>query len=225
MLPPPPALPLWTADAYPARSQGMPGRGVFHRRRRSRAPPILPTTASRGVSARIWVRRNDMAPPRTIGVRLAAVLGCVCFALLSACTAAGSSSTAAIVPASPPASPDKTHTPSHQNVTSDAPLVVIFMENHEQGDVAGSSSAPYQNELARRGRIYTNYFAITHPSLPNYLAFASGSTHGKTNDDIMAGEIDGPSLWTQLTAAGIKWAVYEESMPSPCFTEYSSGSS
>jgi hypothetical protein len=147
----------------------------------------------------------------------------VSFVLLSACTGS-SSSTAAIVPPPPTASPDATHTPKHQNVAGGAPLVVIFMENHEQGDVANSSSAPYQNELARRGRTYTNYFAITHPSLPNYLAFASGSTHGKTNDDITAGEIDGPDLWTQLTAAGIKWAVYEESMPSPCFTQYSSGS-
>jgi hypothetical protein len=164
-----------------------------------------------------------MGRPRTNGLRLAAAASCVSFMLLSACTTP-SSSTGAIVPPSPTASPDATHAQKHQNVAGDTPLVVIFMENHEQGDVAGSSSAPYQNELARRGRAYTNYFAITHPSLPNYLAFASGSTNGKTNDDITAGEIDGPTLWTQLTAAGIKWAVYEESMPSPCFTQYSSGS-
>jgi acid phosphatase len=101
---------------------------------------------------------------------------------------------------------------------------VIFMENHEEGAVTGSTSAAYQNALARRGRSYTNYFAITHPSLPNYLAFASGSTQGKTNDDITAGEIGGPSLWSQLSDAGIRWAVYEESMPSPCFKEYAAGS-
>jgi acid phosphatase len=102
--------------------------------------------------------------------------------------------------------------------------VVIFMENHEEGAVTGSTSAAYQNTLARRGRSYTNYFAITHPSLPNYLAFASGSTQGKTSDDITAGEIGGPSLWSQLTDARIRWAVYEESMPSPCFKAYSAGS-
>ena len=98
------------------------------------------------------------------------------------------------------------------------------MENHEQGAVVGSSSAPYENALIHRGRSYTNYFAISHPSLPNYLAFASGSTHGKTDDNVTAGEFQGPTLWTQLTAAGIGWAVYEESMPSPCFTQYAAGS-
>jgi acid phosphatase len=103
--------------------------------------------------------------------------------------------------------------------------VVIFMENHEQSAIVGSSSAPYENSLIRRGRSYTNYFAVSHPSLPNYLAFASGSTHGKTDDNVTAGEFDGPTLWTQLTGAGIPWAVYEESMPSPCFTQYSAGSS
>jgi acid phosphatase len=103
--------------------------------------------------------------------------------------------------------------------------VVIFMENHEQSAIVGSSSAPYENSLIRRGRSYTNYFAVSHPSLPNYLAFASGSTHGKTDDSVTAGEFDGPTLWTQLTGAGIPWAVYEESMPSPCFTQYSAGSS
>lgn len=165
-----------------------------------------------------------MTSPRTIGVRLAAAVSCAAFVLLSACTQ-GSSSTAATAPISPAASPDATHAPRHQNVAGDAPIAVIFMENHEQGDVAGSASAAYQNELARRGRTYTNYFAITHPSLPNYLAFASGSTHGKTTDDITAGEIGGPTLWTQLTAAGIEWAVYEESMPAPCFTGSAAGSS
>jgi hypothetical protein len=167
-----------------------------------------------------------MRLPGTVRVRLAAALCCVFLALLGGCTS--QSSTAATTPPTEPpsvASPDASHPPKHQDLTGDAPLVVIFMENHEQGDVVGSPSAPFENALARRGRTYTNYFAITHPSLPNYLAFASGSTHGKTDDDIAVGEIDGPTLWTQLTAAGIRWAVYEESMPSPCFTQGSSGSS
>ncbi len=126
--------------------------------------------------------------------------------------------------ASSPASPVASKAAKHQALAGIAPLVVIFMENHEQGAVVGSSSAPYENSLIHRGRSYTNYFAISHPSLPNYLAFASGSTHGKTDDNVTAGEFDGPTLWTQLTAAGIRWAVYEESMPSPCFPQYAAGS-
>jgi len=174
----------------------------------------------------MWVRRSEVGLPRTIGVRLAAALCCLSFVLVAGCTSDPSSVAAPLSnPPSPTASPLESHTPKHPGIAGDAPIVVIFMENHEQSEVVGSSSAPYQNSLIREGRSYTNYFAITHPSLPNYLAFASGSTHGKTDDNVTAGELGGPTLWTQLTAAGVQWGVYEESMPSPCFTEYSAGSS
>ncbi len=104
------------------------------------------------------------------------------------------------------------------------PLVVIVMENHEYGDVVGSLSAPYQNSLLHRGRDYTHYFALAHPSLPNYLGIASGTTAGKVSDTIAAGELSGiRTVWDQLTAAQIPWAVYEESMPAPCYASSSAG--
>src|SRR3954469_130296 len=222
-----PALPL-CGDAASVPTPGL-GHAWIRRSWRpwaSRSRPGWPTTASDGVWANMWVRRSEVGLPRTIGVRLAAALCCLSFVLVAGCTSDPSSVAAPLSnPPSPTASPLESHTPKHPGIAGDAPIVVIFMENHEQSEVVGSSSAPYQNSLIREGRSYTNYFAITHPSLPNYLAFASGSTHGKTDDDIAVGEIDGPTLWTQLTAAGIRWAVYEESMPSPCFTQGSSGSS
>ena len=114
--------------------------------------------------------------------------------------------------------------PSPEPADRVAPLVVIFMENHERSEVVGSPSAPYQNSMLERGREYANYFAVTHPSLPNYLAFASGTTNGKTTDDITAGEVSsGPTLWDQLSDAKIDWAVYEESMPSPCSGQIAAG--
>jgi len=168
-----------------------------------------------------------MASPRSFGTHLAAALSCASFVLLAACTSQSPSTVAgpSVTPSTPPvASSTPSRSAKHQALAGAAPLVVIFMENHEQGAVVGSSSAPYENSLIHRGRSYTNYFAISHPSLPNYLAFASGSTYGKTDDNVTAGEFDGPTLWTQLTAAGIRWAVYEESMPSPCYTPYAAGS-
>ena len=56
------------------------------------------------------------------------------------------------------------------------PLVIVVLENHERSDIVGSSSAPYLNGLRSRGIDFTNYVGVTHPSLPNYLAIASGST-------------------------------------------------
>src|SRR5271157_2730407 len=57
-------------------------------------------------------------------------------------------------------------------------VVVIVMENKEAGAVLGSGSAPYLNGLVHRYGLASASYAITHPSLPNYLALTSGSTQG-----------------------------------------------
>src|SRR6266550_8474159 len=61
-------------------------------------------------------------------------------------------------------------------------VVVIVFENKEYGDVIGSPEAPTFNRLARRGALLTHYCGVSHPSLPNYLALISGSTHGIQDD-------------------------------------------
>src|SRR5689334_4906199 len=61
-------------------------------------------------------------------------------------------------------------------------VFLIVMENHAYSQVIGSSSAPYLNSLAKGYDIATNYTAVTHPSLPNYIAMAAGSTLGITGD-------------------------------------------
>ena len=53
------------------------------------------------------------------------------------------------------------------------------MENHSNTDVIGNSAAPYINSLAAGGANFTQSYAITHPSQPNYLALFSGSTQGR----------------------------------------------
>jgi len=50
------------------------------------------------------------------------------------------------------------------------------MENESYGRIVGNPSAQYLNQLAKG--LATNYSAITHPSLPNYLAATSGSDWG-----------------------------------------------
>ena len=76
-----------------------------------------------------------------------------------------------------------------------------------------SRSAPFLTELGRRYARLPNYFAVTHPSLPNYLALVSGSTHGITND-CTACSVEGRSIGDQLTGAGRSWAAYAEGFPS-----------
>jgi phosphatidylinositol-3-phosphatase len=101
-------------------------------------------------------------------------------------------------------------------------IVVIVMENKDDTDVVGSSAAPYENELARRYGLATESFAITHPSLPNYIALTSGSTHG-ISSDCDSCSVNAPNLGEQLSGAGISWRGYFQDVPGPCYTGTSAG--
>lgn len=95
-------------------------------------------------------------------------------------------------------------------------VVVIVLENHGYDEVAGSPEAPFLNRLARRGALATGYYAVSHPSLPNYLALLGGSTFG-IGSDCTECVVHGPNLADQLSRAGIGWRAYMEGMPHPCF--------
>ena len=51
----------------------------------------------------------------------------------------------------------------------------------------GNPKAPFLNRMARRYRVATQFYAPGHPSLPNYLAMISGSTHGCGSDRCRGG--------------------------------------
>ena len=80
---------------------------------------------------------------------------------------------AATISASRPCGGVSTATYSH--------VVWIMLENVCYS-VIGSPSAPYLNALAGECGLATNDLAISHPSLPNYIALTSGSTQGITDD-------------------------------------------
>jgi phospholipase C len=92
------------------------------------------------------------------------------------------------------------------------------MENRSYDAVLGSANdAPRLSSYARACGLATNYRAITHPSLPNYLAATSGSTGGVTSDcSPTECAQNRPSLFGQLDAAGLQWRTYAEGMPSAC---------
>jgi hypothetical protein len=101
-------------------------------------------------------------------------------------------------------------------------VVVLVMENAEYGEVIGSSSAPYVNALARRYGLALGSYAITHPSLPNYLALTSGSTHGISSDCTDC-SVAARNIVDQLEAAGISWGAYLEGVPSSCYRAAGAG--
>ena len=101
-------------------------------------------------------------------------------------------------------------------VVSIAPVVIVMMENREATQLT-ASNAPYLTGLSTMGRYFSSYSAVVHPSFPNYLAFAGGSTYGNTGGGAVAGAFPGDNLWNQLTQAGVNWGVYQEHMPAPCY--------
>src|SRR5262245_16567551 len=89
-------------------------------------------------------------------------------------------------------------------------VVVIWMENREATTVT-STSMPYLFGLSRSYGRADRYFAIRHPSLPNYLAFWAGSTEGVTNDGTY--NFTGRSISNQMAAAGLSWRTYAQDYP------------
>ena len=95
--------------------------------------------------------------------------------------------------------------------------IVIVFENHEAQDVLGSGSAPSFDALGRRYASLTQYFGVSHPSLPNYLTLVSGSTQGVTTDCTEC-VVRARNLADTLDAAGKTWKTYAEGLPAPGFT-------
>jgi hypothetical protein len=94
-------------------------------------------------------------------------------------------------------------------------VVWILMENENLGSIVGSRSAPYLNSLASAYGLATDYSAISHPSLPNYIALTSGSDQGIADDsDPSSHPLNVPSIFSQLPGGASR--SLEQNMPSNC---------
>jgi hypothetical protein len=62
-------------------------------------------------------------------------------------------------------------------------VFVIMMENHGYAQIMNNPNLPFTNTLASLANIATNYFAIAHPSLTNYLEVVGGSNFGVHSDN------------------------------------------
>ncbi len=98
---------------------------------------------------------------------------------------------------------------------------IIVMENTDYSSLT-SLNAPYLfGTVIPQGVLMTNYSAVTHPSLPNYIALVGGDRFNITSDgpassttyQVPSGT---PNIATQLEGAGLTWHEYSESMPTAC---------
>ena len=60
---------------------------------------------------------------------------------------------------------------------------VVMMENHGYSEIIGNPNATFTNSYAKSANLATNYFAVAHPSLTNYLEVVGGSNFGVQDDN------------------------------------------
>ena len=147
--------------------------------------------------------------------------------LLAACIPLTPAPTPTPLPTSTPTftpiPPTATFTPSPSPAATPRPLVpnfdhivLILFENKEFGSVIDNPLMPIYNKLGHEYTLLTQYYAIMHPSLPNYIALMGGDTFGidsNCNDCF----INQRSLPDLVEESGRTWKGYFEDMPEPCF--------
>lgn len=112
-----------------------------------------------------------------------------------------------------------TYTPVPETSSSSVPnfdhIVIVTFENREYHKVIGNLFMPTYNRYAGKYALLTQYFAVTHPSLPNYIAMIGGDTF-EIDRNCKNCFIHAKSLPDLIEASGRTWKTYQEDMQTPC---------
>lgn len=170
----------------------------------ARIPCHRAATSSRRVSARGRF---------VIAVLLSAALVTACSAGQTGRTAADPAATAVPSGSRPVPTPEPTQ--SSSPTAGFDKVLVILEENRSVTDV--NQNMPFLAAQTRRFASATHYYAITHPSLPNYIVIAGGSTLGVGDDEGPDQHVlPGTSVFGQALASGHTAKTYAEAMPRNC---------
>ncbi len=89
-----------------------------------------------------------------------------------------------------------------------------MLENHSQSSVIGDPNAPFMTSLAHDYGMADNYYGVTHPSMPNYIASIAGDNFGIQDDnDQNVVNLDRQNLVDQLESHHISWDAYMQNLP------------
>ena len=94
-------------------------------------------------------------------------------------------------------------------------IVVVTLENKGFSKIFNNPYMPTINLNARNYTLLTQYYAVAHPSLPNYLGMIGGDTFNISRDceDCF---VNAPSLPDLIETSGRTWKTYQEDMQNPC---------
>ena len=146
-----------------------------------------------------------------------AVLALAGASLLAGLVAFGVTTGAAAAPAAP------SSVRAHAGRAGVPAFSHVFVVVEENLGYAGTLATPGFAALAKRYALATQYYGVSHPSLPNYLAMTSGSTWGITSDCTDC-YVRAPNLASQLGAAKVSFGAYMQGIPGPCFLAQYGGS-
>src|SRR5437588_9474942 len=88
-------------------------------------------------------------------------------------------------------------------------IFIIMMENTGIEALQGNPNAPWINEAMQTYGVAGNYFGVTHPSQPNYVAATAGTTAGVPNDNDVT--VNEPNVVDQLESHHKTWKAYMQS--------------
>lgn len=89
-------------------------------------------------------------------------------------------------------------------------FVTIWLENT---DYSKAIADPNLAWLATQGITLSNYFGVTHPSEPNYVASIGGDNFGMDNDNFNFVANNVSTVIDLLEDRGISWSEYQQDMP------------
>jgi len=102
-------------------------------------------------------------------------------------------------------------------------FIYIILENQDFTNVDHDA---HWNEIAPDGIILENFFALTHPSQPNYIATLAGDYFGLNHDEVINIPQNVSTVVDLLENRNVSWGAYMEDIPSPGYMgAYSDGSS
>jgi acid phosphatase len=106
-------------------------------------------------------------------------------------------------------------------------VLVVIEENHSYAQM--KSGMPFLASLSDKYGYATHWTALAHPSLPDYLGIAGGSTFGIRDDGPPAAHTSdvgsATSVFDEAIAVGKSAGTYAESMPDNCHASASPGPS
>ncbi|KAE8450850.1 hypothetical protein EG329_005763 [Mollisiaceae sp. DMI_Dod_QoI] len=91
-------------------------------------------------------------------------------------------------------------------------FITIWLENE---DFTAVEKNPDIQALAKEGILLTQYYGLTHPSQPNYIASIAGDYFGLNHDDFVRIPQNVSTLVDLLDTQNIPWRGYFEGLPGP----------